>query len=168
MDVFKEQIVKGNLTAKDYIFSMFFTLIAVLLSAICFKFFNLYGLIIAGIAMYAAWWLSTGRNVEYEYVFTNGDMDVDKIIAKRSRKHLIAFDCKDVEIIAPVSEKYKSRINDNDIRKKFFAASSMNAEGLFFCIFNKENMGDVILFFEPNEMMLNAMRTYAQKKLFTE
>ena len=41
------------------------------------------------------------RNLEYEYVFYNGSIDVDKIVAKKFRKRLISTDLHAVEVIAP-------------------------------------------------------------------
>jgi hypothetical protein len=39
--------------------------------------------------------------VEYEYVFTNGEIDVDKIVEMKKRSRVITFNIKNVEILAP-------------------------------------------------------------------
>ena len=39
--------------------------------------------------------------VEYEYVCTNGEIDIDKIIEMKKRVRVISFHVKDAEIIAP-------------------------------------------------------------------
>ena len=46
-------------------------------------------LLITCAIIYGAYFLITGTSVEYEYAVTNGEMDVDKIIARRKRVHLI-------------------------------------------------------------------------------
>lgn len=38
--------------------------------------------------------------VEYEYVFTNGEVDMDKILEKKSRSRVISFNIKDCELLA--------------------------------------------------------------------
>ncbi|MCM0646829.1 hypothetical protein NBE98_00395 [Clostridium swellfunianum] len=38
--------------------------------------------------------------VEYEYVFTNGEIDVDKIVEMKKRSRAVAFNIKNVEVIA--------------------------------------------------------------------
>jgi hypothetical protein len=38
--------------------------------------------------------------VEYEYVFTNGEIDIDKILEKNSRSAAVSFNIKDCELMA--------------------------------------------------------------------
>lgn len=40
--------------------------------------------------------------IEYEYDFTNGEIDVDSIIEMKSRKRILSFSIKDVELLAPL------------------------------------------------------------------
>lgn len=37
-------------------------------------------------------WLLSGVNIEYEYIITNNEMDIDKIIGRRKRKRMITVD----------------------------------------------------------------------------
>lgn len=39
--------------------------------------------------------------VEYEYQFTNGEIDVEKIIEMKKRKKVVSFNIKEVTLIAP-------------------------------------------------------------------
>lgn len=39
--------------------------------------------------------------IEYEYDFTNGEIDVDKIMEMQKRKRILTFSIKDVELLAP-------------------------------------------------------------------
>lgn len=43
-------------------------------------------------------------SVEYEYIVTNGEMDIDKIIAKRRRKRLITVNARTFERFGPFKE----------------------------------------------------------------
>lgn len=40
--------------------------------------------------------------VEYEYIYTNGDIDIDKIMNKAKRKRAVSFNLRDIERIAPL------------------------------------------------------------------
>ncbi|MDF2881342.1 MAG: hypothetical protein K0R54_1899 [Clostridiaceae bacterium] len=44
--------------------------------------------------------------VEYEYAFTNGDVDIDKILEKKNRSKIISFNIKDCELLAPRNSDY--------------------------------------------------------------
>lgn len=44
--------------------------------------------------------------VEFEYAFTNGEIDVDRIVEAKKRKRLLTFNIKNVELIAPEDSYY--------------------------------------------------------------
>ena len=93
MDVFIEYMVKKQNTAKDIVLKLLCVLGAVVLLAVALFAIPLaaqlgqIGQLITMIApligvggVFGAWYLITSMNVEYEYILTNGEMDVDKII----------------------------------------------------------------------------------------
>jgi hypothetical protein len=41
--------------------------------------------------IWLAWYLAGTQSIEYEYILTNAELDIDKITAKRSRKRLISI-----------------------------------------------------------------------------
>lgn len=46
---------------------------------------------------------------EYEYCFTDGQVDIDAIYSQKTRKRQISFDCKDIAMMAPKEEvKYQT------------------------------------------------------------
>ncbi|MFL0268513.1 DUF6106 family protein [Candidatus Clostridium radicumherbarum] len=55
--------------------------------------------------------------VEYEYAFTNGEIDIDKIVEMKKRKRVMNFQIKEVELLAPENSYYvKDFLNvPNDI-----------------------------------------------------
>ena len=50
------------------------------------------GLMFAAGAGYGTYFYVQNTDVEYEYTFTNGELDIDKIIAKKRRKSLVSVD----------------------------------------------------------------------------
>ena len=93
MDTFFEQIVRIKKSGSTLALVLFIWFLAISVAVFLF-FFPLLGalsaIVIIGI-LYGAWWLSTKFNVEYEYIVTNEDMDVDKIINKSARKRLASI-----------------------------------------------------------------------------
>ena len=47
------------------------------------------------------YFLNKQFEIEYEYILTNDELDVDKIIARERRKHLLSVDIRTFEIPAP-------------------------------------------------------------------
>ncbi|MCG8499744.1 MAG: DUF6106 family protein [Firmicutes bacterium] len=163
MDIFIEHIVKRQKTAKDALVTVGL-IIAVLIVAVFALQFP-FGPIIVVAAGYGAYWLITGRNIEFEYIVTNGELDVDKIIAQRKRKRILSVHSKEFEIMAPVhDEKYKRDFTNVNIQKTIEAMSSMRAENLYFAVF-KLNGVRTKLIFEPTEKMLNAFKKYNPRQV---
>ena len=93
MDIYREQIVPKSPTKMDTLKKICVGFIAIMLAAVLFLlsgFFNLtfIGLIFAGVFIYFGFYLISSFDTEYEYIVTNGEIDIDKIIAKRKRKKI--------------------------------------------------------------------------------
>ena len=40
-------------------------------------------------------------DLEFEYLYVNGDLDIDKIMAKQKRKRVFEMNVRDMEVLAP-------------------------------------------------------------------
>ena len=111
MDTFAEQLVKKNLSSAEKFKrnmilagSVILGGIAVALSAVLSYYYLFTGIVICAALIAGGFWFSKNTEVEYEYSVTNGELDIDKIIAKRKRKPLLSVNASDF------SEKEKSLI----------------------------------------------------------
>ncbi len=67
--------------------------------------------IIWGATIYGTVILRRNYSIEYEYIFTNGQLDIDIIKGKTTRKNLASLACKNIEYMAPfTSENLSERI----------------------------------------------------------
>ncbi|MCL2747378.1 MAG: DUF6106 family protein [Oscillospiraceae bacterium] len=107
---------------------------------------------------YGAWHVFIRQNVEFEYILTNGELDVDRITAQRSRKRLLTVDCRVFEILAPCRSKYDKEMNAQNIDRRVDASSSPKSESRWFAIFPGKESKRTILFFEPNQRILDSLR----------
>lgn len=117
MDIFIEKLVKKQKNSQDTLF-----IIGVVLATLIVLFviiplipvvsnFWFFFVILFG---FLAYYLIRSRNIEFEYSLTNSDLDVDKIIDQKRRKHLLSVDCKSFEIMAKVnSNKFTGNIKVN-------------------------------------------------------
>ena len=49
-----------------------------------------------------AWFLGTRLELDFDYSYTNGTIDIAKVFTKSSRKKYLSFEMKDVVVVAPV------------------------------------------------------------------
>ena len=88
-------------------------------------------------------------------------MDIDKIIAKRSRKRLLTVNARTFERFGPfkeadhASENYANRV---------YACSTPNDPGCYYAVLNHQTMGHILLVFTPNDNVLNNLKTYIPKQ----
>lgn len=165
MDSFKEQMIKKENTSKDTTmrFLIAFASIALAFGVIMFtimlRYFLPMAFFIGGVIIYGGFYLIQNLNLEYEYIFTNGDLDVDKIIAARNRKHLITVKVNDITDIGEYSEGGGSD-------RTTVIASARNSELTdWYLDFKHHEYGDTRLIFTPNEDMLRVIKSHLPRAI---
>lgn len=113
--------------------------------------------------IYGMFYIIRSKNIEYEYAVTNGEMDIDKIVAQRKRKRIFSGHCRNYEIVAMIRSGHYNR-NHEMIPDKITAVSSMNDEDVYFLV-TQYNNKRTIVYFQPSEKMLKAFRTYIPGKV---
>ena len=150
MDTFFEQIVVIKKTVKDIVLLALIWILTLAVSIVAF--FKLQGigvLIVAG-CIYGAYRLSNFFFNEYEYIITNGIMDVDKIIAKSTRKREASFDLGKVERL----EKYNPNMKvEGNFKKQIFACNK-DDENAYLLV---ADGGKLLIVFSPDERIKSAI-----------
>ena len=99
-DYYTEHLVKQKPTVKTYAIKA--ALIAVTVCTFLVMFFIPFGFLIPVIMIFVDVFMFRRLDLEFEYLYVNGDLDIDKIMAKQSRKRVFSTNVKDIEIMAPV------------------------------------------------------------------
>lgn len=167
MDVFNEHIVSRKPSGAQWVLRILILLAAALLSLLAVTFVPQIGLVLAAGIIYGAYWLFSSFNVEYEYILTNGELDVDKIVNRRKRKRVLTVDCRKFEVMAHVQdEAHRAEMESSNIQTKLDVSSGANYDKAYFCIFTDEKKGRVRMIFEPTEKMLASIKSFIPRKLF--
>jgi len=107
MDIFCEHIVKRKKKRIDYVLQVILIIVAVYLSLIAFSlshiFYYFTTLVVAGI-WYGVICLLRRKKIEYEYIITNTNLDIDRIFAKKTRRRITSIDITKIDYIRPVEE----------------------------------------------------------------
>lgn len=171
MDLFAEQLVKKKRDSRDFlkiILSIVGALVLIVLLGMLSAFMPFVGMfmliIVVGI-IYALYILITSTNLEYEYAFTAGELDVDAVINARRRKRVTSFVIDDMEILAHKSNDDFSRYMNNPGLKKIYACTDREAEDLYFAAYTENGSGRLLLF-NPNEKILGYFKAMAPRKVF--
>lgn len=168
MDRFMEQVVvKHNRGLNEvlYVLSMvmmiFFGLIALMGLNLIFMAFSV-GLLIellfcAGAAVFIFFFRDRLRT-EYEYTFTNGDLDFAMVFNNQKRKSLGSLKVRNVDAFGPVSsQSFQRYVSMKDIKRNNWFLNR-GAE-LYYFYFQKEGNKRLIIL-EPNEELVDYIKQY--------
>lgn len=155
MDTYSEQLVTRASTgadkAKKILISVGSILIATLLMwlSIVFAAYTLILLVfgVLGLGVY----LVSNMDVEYEYIITNDEMDIDKIIGRRKRKRLITIDLRSAEDFAPYPAA-----EDVSVEATVHATTGYE-NNAYYMLVQHGVYGKVMLIFNPNEKTREAI-----------
>lgn len=171
-DVFIEYMVRRKNTTQTTLKKVGIIVGAMVVSFLLFVFSGYLGafsflgtLAVCGI-VYGAYVLLTSQNVEFEYAVTNGEIDIDRIMAQRKRQRLITVNCRQVEAFG----KYKAAEHANKTYgKKIFACDSADSQDLWYCVVRSaKESGPVLVVFNANEKMLNGIKPFLPRPVMHE
>ncbi len=121
--------------------------------------------LIAAIALgVLAYFKMPGLDLEFEYLYVNGELDIDKIMSKVKRKRVGSFDISKAEMVAPVkSHELDYYRQSKDLKVVDCSSGEENANVYGMVI--KDEKGMKLVLFEPNQEILDDMRRIAPRKV---
>ena len=101
--------------------------------------------------------------MEYEYLYLDKEITIDKIMSKQKRKKVQVLDLGKMELFAPSTshefDSYKSR----NVKEKDFS-SGYEDHKTWYLAYHDENE-EALIRLEPDEEMIRAIRNIAPRKV---
>lgn len=164
MDVFVEQIVKIKNSAARII-AMALIVLSTIGGALLLLMYSTnpgYNLLVLGAAalIWGAYKILLLFFIEYEYIITNGTIDIDKITAKRTRNRIVSFDCKNILR----GGKYSVDAKPVTDAAETLIFCNANDSGAYYLLVNNNGKKRLIVF-APNEKMRAAIKECVPRTL---
>lgn len=156
-DVFKEQIVKRQQTSKDVAKRIGLIIGAILIFLIAQALIPAISVIIGTAALFGALFISSFLKAEYEYVFTNGELDIDVIYNRSRRKRAFSCYVNNVEIMAHLEDTTHMGEFHRAQETRDYSSGVVGPDTYAFLINHGGKYLKVII--EPNEKMMAALKT---------
>ena len=159
-DYYLEQLVERKNTKRTGIFKFILVLITIATMALVAKspFFIVLPITLLVLVIF----YDKFTDVEYEYVFFNGNFDIDKIMSKEYRKHILSVGFHEVEVVAPTGsleiQQYRK------VKKYNFSSRRKGAKTYQMVINHKGKRARIV--FEPTEELLTEMKLSSPRKVF--
>lgn len=165
-DFYSEQLVtkkqSGGDTAKKVLAGIGTAAVAALVFLITFILFPV-NLVLVGFVFYGGYYLMTGFDTEYEYIITNGDLDIDKISGKRKRKRLLSTKIEDFTAFGKLSEASEAQNGVTTV-----LVTDGTDENAYYADLKHQSAGNVRLIFTPDEKTLEGVTMFLPRQLKVE
>jgi len=154
-DVFYEQLVKRQPTAKDRLIRVAVILGIILIFILGTLFLQVIGWALTVAAGFGAYILFGRLKKEYEYIFTNGELDIDVIYNKSSRKRVFSGHVRDFEMMAHTADlRHENTFKSAEDRQDYSTGIISDRSYTFLTRYNNKRSAITI---EPNDAMFEVI-----------
>ena len=151
-DIFKEQLVKQTPSSKDKMMKLAIIAGVILIFLISMSFIPAFALIITVAAGFGAYIVMGRLKKEYEYIFTNGELDIDVIYNRSSRKRIFTCNVRAFELMAHIDDpRHKNSFASANETKDY--STGVPSERSYAFLVNYQSKRQKIII-EPNDEML--------------
>lgn len=161
MDAFFETLVRHKKTPRDFLVEIglflggiMSALLAIFLGSVLHL--RMFGIVGAAVILFFALRAIVFHKWEYEYTMTENMMDIDRIVARRKRSHMISFDAKDCEVIAPMDSAQFDAYKHLPLKDH---TAYPEHPGNYFAVLERSGARICVLF-QPTEDMVQALKLY--------
>lgn len=141
-------------------------IMTVLLAAVCAVaalFGFIYGILLAPIFGLMCYFLTLRNKVEYEYLYVDKELQIDRITNQSKRKKMETLDLNQLEVLAPIRshelDSYRKRAGAT---LDYSSGEEANDPQKYMLV-----IGDKKVIFEPTPELVQTIRMFAPRKVFT-
>lgn len=160
-DMYREILVKKKMSAGSKLLKGFLTVMTVLcLLAGMMIPILLIGAIVFGLLTF---FVGPKLDVEYEYLYVNGELDIDAIYSRQKRKRAGSYDVAELEILAPAKSHALDSYLNNGAKVKDYTSGDESVKS-YIMVYNMEK-GREIIKVEIDDTIVNDIRRMAPRKV---
>ena len=158
-DFYTEQLVKRQKASSTTLIKAILIILTVLSVVLIFMIpFGIIGPVIIALDVF----LFRSMDVEYEYLFVNGSLDIDKIMAKSRRKNMFSMEMTDLEMMAPSGSPELRPYQG--LKGTDYSSGMPGADTYELIVVNNGEKKKII--FEPNKTVCEGLKMLAPRKVF--
>lgn len=142
-----------------------FLIVLTVVFAIAMVLFGVIALVLAVVCGIGAWLVGLFTDLEYEYLYLDRDIYVDKIMAKSRRKRVATYSVDRMEIFAPIKSYHLDSYKNRQTKQKDYSIHEELQPDLRYAMYYE---GGLKILLSPSEEMVKALKNAAPRKVFTD
>lgn len=121
--------------------------------------------IVALLAGFGAYMVYLHTDIEYEYLYLDKELSVDKIMAKTKRKKIATFEVERIEILAPIKSYHLDNYRNRTAKEADYSIKREEQPDKRYLMYYDGNKKVVL---SPSEELVKAIRNVAPRKVFLD
>ncbi len=113
----------------------------------------------------AAYFVTLNADLEYEYLYLDKELVIDKVLAKSKRKRVATYQVERMEILAPVHSYHLDNFKNRQVKVKDYSIGEELKPDLRYAVYYE---GGEKLILSPSEELVKAIRSVAPRKVFMD
>lgn len=164
-DVYVECLVKAKTSLLGKIGKYALIVLTVLIGCATLLFMNVFLLILAVAAGAGAYFVGMFTDLEYEYLYLDKELTIDKVMAKTRRKRVAVYQLDRMEIFAPVKSYHLDNYRNRNVKEKDYSIGYEEQPDKRYAMYYE---GGEKLILSPSPELVKAMRNAAPRKVFAD
>ncbi len=164
-EAYVECLVKAKPSMVGKFFKYFLTILAAALAVLMFLTMNVILLLLAIAAGVGAYFIGMYTDLEYEYLYLDKELTIDKVMAKTKRKRVAVYQLDRMEILAPIKSYHLDNFRNRQAKEKDFSIGYEAQPDLRYVLYYE---GGEKLLLSPSPEMIKIMKNVAPRKVFSD
>ena len=119
-------------------------------------------MILAGVGAY---FVNMYTDLEYEYLYLDKELTVDKVMAKSKRKRVATYSLDRMEIFAPIKSYRLDNFKNRDVKVKDYSIGEEQQPDLRYVMYYE---GGEKIILSPSPELVKVMKNVAPRKVFSD
>ena len=162
-DTYVECLVKAKTSAWAKFLKTFLIVLTVLFGIIMFVFAP--AMVVALITGVATYFVNLYTDIEYEYLYLDKELVVDKVLAKTKRKRVATYSIDRMEILAPVKSYHLDNYKNRQVKELDYSIGEVCQPDLRYAMYYE---GGIRVILSPSSEMIKALKNVAPRKVFND
>lgn len=112
-----------------------------------------------------AYFVNLYSDIEYEYLYLDKEINVDKVLAKSKRKRVATYSIDRMEVFAPINSYHLDNYKNRDVKVTDLSIGEVQQPDLRYAMYYE---GGEKIIFSPSESLVKALKNVAPRKVFTD
>ena len=112
-----------------------------------------------------AYFVNMYTDLEYEYLYLDKELTIDKVMAKTKRKRVTVYQLDRLEILAPIKSYHLDNYKNRTVKEKDYSIGYEEKPDLRYAMYYE---GGEKLILSPSPEMIKVMRNAAPRKVFND